>query len=364
MRTCGLDKVECIVIGAGVVGLAVGAELARRGREVVVLEQHEIIGSETSSRNSEVIHAGIYYPSGSKKAELCVRGRARLYRHCEDYDVPYRRCGKLIVASRPEQETTVRDYIAKARANGVSDLYWVSGAELESLEPEVNGVGGVLSPSTGIIDSHSYMLSLQGILEAHGGTIAFNTLVNRIGNGPTGLEVQTGDLRLACKYLINSAGLCAPDLAVQITPGPKAYFAKGHYYAYSGAAPFSRLVYPVAESGSLGVHVTLDLAGQVKFGPDARWIDSIDYEFDESRFEDFVAAIRTYYPGLDTQKLHPGYTGIRPKIAPADTGFSDFILATPADHGVAGLINLLGIESPGLTASLAIADEVCVALAV
>ncbi len=359
-----MDKVECIVIGAGVVGLAIAAELARHGREVVVLEQHEIVGGETSSRNSEVIHAGIYYPSGSKKAELCVRGRARLYHHCEHYDVPYRRCGKLIVASRPEQEAIVRDYITKARANGVADLYWVNRAELESLEPEINGVGGVVSPSTGIIDSHSYMLSLQGILEAHGGTIAFNTLVNRIRNGPAGLEVQTGDLRLACNYLINSAGLYAPDLAAQITPGPKAYFAKGHYYAYSGAAPFSRLVYPVAESGSLGVHVTLDLAGQVKFGPDARWIDSIDYEFDESRFENFVAAIRTYYPGLDKQKLHPGYTGIRPKIAAADSGFSDFILATPADHGVAGLINLLGIESPGLTASLAIADEVCAALAV
>lgn len=352
-----MDKVECVVVGAGVVGLAIAAELARSGREVVVLEQHDCIGSETSSRNSEVIHAGIYYPQGSLKAELCVQGKQLLYRYCDAFDVPYKRCGKLIVAVHDGQAEIVQGYIDKAAANGVADLRWLSAREVAELEPEVACVGGVLSPSTGIIDSHAFMLSLQGQLERAGGIIAFQTHVESVKADPMPL-VCTTDFELQADWFINCAGLHAPGLAQATPNAPKAFYAKGHYYAYSGRQPFSRLVYPVAEAGGLGVHVTLDLAGQIKFGPDVRWIDQLDYSFDESHFADFASAIRTYYPLLDEQRLHPSYTGIRPKIAPADGGFQDFRIDGPATHGVPGWINLLGIESPGLTASLAIAREV------
>lgn len=357
-----MDKVECVVVGAGVVGLAVAAELARAGREVVVLEQHDCIGSETSSRNSEVIHAGIYYPQGSRKADLCVRGKHLLYRHCDQFDVPYKQCGKVIVAADQSQIDTVKGYIGKAAANSVEDLRWLSAAEMAQLEPEVDCVGGVLSPSTGIIDSHAYMLSLQGELERCGGMIAFQTRVQNVQARKTqsqsSVRVATSDFELQADWFINCAGLHAPELAAGTPNAPVAYYAKGHYYAYSGRQPFSRLVYPVAQTGGLGVHVTLDLAGQIKFGPDVRWIDGVDYSFDESFFNEFVAAIRSYYPALDEQRLHPSYTGIRPKIAPPEGGFQDFRIEGPVTHGVPGWINLLGIESPGLTASLAIAQEV------
>ncbi|XOV85727.1 MAG: NAD(P)/FAD-dependent oxidoreductase [bacterium] len=353
---------ECVVVGAGVVGLAVAAELARAGREVVVLEQHNCIGSETSSRNSEVIHAGIYYPQGSRKAELCVRGKHMLYRYCDRFGVPYKQCGKVIVAADPTQVETVKGYIEKAAANGVDDLRWLSAAEIAEMEPEVSCVGGVLSPSTGIIDSHAFMLALQGELEHYGGMIAFQTHVrdvrSRNAERQTSVQITTSDFELQADWFINCAGLHAPALAAGTPDAPRAYYAKGHYYAYSGRQPFSRLVYPVAQTGGLGVHVTLDLAGQIKFGPDVRWIDGLDYSFDESHFDDFVAAIRSYYPALDEQRLHPSYTGIRPKIAPPDGGFQDFRIEGPSIHGVPGWINLLGIESPGLTASLAIAEEV------
>ena len=354
-----MDSVDCVVIGAGVVGLAVASRLALNGREVVVLERHDLIGAETSSRNSEVIHAGIYYPAGSLKAELCVRGKAQLYEYCEAFAVPHARCGKLIVAAHEGQVETVQGYIGQAADNGVGDLRWLRREELEALEPAVATVGGVLSPSTGIIDSHAYMLSLQGELEANGGMLALLTNVERIEVDGAQPIVHTQAMSLACEWLINSAGLSAPQLAREVPGTPGAYYAKGHYYAYSGKQPFSRLVYPVAEAGGLGVHVTMDLAGQVKFGPDVRWIDTPDYAFDETHFDDFVAAIRTYFPAVEPERLHPSYTGIRPKIAPQGAPFSDFVIATPQDHGVQGLVNLLGIESPGLTASLAIADLVC-----
>lgn len=353
-----MERVEAIVIGAGVVGLAVAARLARSGIEVIVLEQHDLIGSETSARNSEVIHAGIYYPTGSLKAKLCVQGKHLLYEHCQEYHVPHQNCGKVIVASRAEQVETVRSYIAKAKENGVHDLRWLSEQEVNELEPEVRTVGGVLSPSTGIIDSHSYMVSLQGILEQHGGLVALNSKVSALEKSSSGLRIETDEMALECDYLINAAGLTAPDLGAQLTDGPSAYYAIGHYYSYSGKQPFSRLVYPVAEPGGLGVHVTLDLAGQVKFGPDVRWIDSIDYAFDESNFDAFVTAIQAYYPGLDPSRLMPDYTGIRPKIAPSSVAFADFEINGEEDHGVPGLVNLLGIESPGLTSSLAIAENV------
>ncbi len=352
------ERVDCLVIGAGVVGLAVAARLAALGRDVLVLERHELIGAETSSRNSEVIHAGIYYPAGSRKAALCVRGKALLYAHCAAYGVPHARCGKLIVATQDSQIATVRGYVAQAAANGVEDLRWLSQAEVHAMEPEVTAVGGVFSPSTGIVDSHAFMLSLQGQLEAGGGMIAFETAAEQLTPGSTGPVVEAAGMTLATNWLINCAGLAAPGVGAQLVDGPTAHFAKGHYYAYSGRQPFSRLVYPVAEEGGLGVHVTLDLAGQVKFGPDVCWIDNVDYDFDEGRFDAFVDAIRRYYPALDPQRLHASYTGIRPKLGPAGSGFQDFSIAGPQDHGVRGFVNLLGIESPGLTASLAIAETV------
>ena len=354
-----MDKVDCVVIGAGVVGLAVAAELAGKGLEVVVLEQHDCIGSETSSRNSEVSHAGIYYPTGSVKARLCVRGKGLLYEYCENYKVPFTRCGKIIVAAHDGQRATVEQYIDKGHANDVHDLHWIDADQVAELEPAVRSVGAVMSPSTGIIDSHGFMVSLQGQLEAAGGMVALQTPVTRIEAGPV---VHTPDFTLAADRVINSAGLQAPDLARGIDGAPDAHYAKGHYYSYSGRPPFSRLVYPVAEQGGLGVHVTLDLAGQVKFGPDVRWIDQVDYTFDNSHFEDFVTAIRNYFPGVEEARLQPSYTGIRPKIAPAEAGFTDFLILGPDDHGVAGCVHLLGIESPGLTSALAIAEEVAGAL--
>jgi len=350
------EQVDCIVIGAGVVGLAVAARLAAGGAEVVVLERHGLIGSETSSRNSEVIHAGIYYPSNSLKARLCVRGKHLLYEHCENYGVPHDRCGKVIVATSDAQRTVVDGYIRQAQINGVTDLSWIDQQGLAELEPEVVGVGAALSPSTGIIDSHAYMLSLQGILEAWGGFIALHSEVAAIETQPHQV-VHTPEMSLRARWVINAGGLNAPNLAAGLPGAPQAHYAIGHYYTYSGAQPFRRLVYPTAQDGGLGVHVTLDLGGQIKFGPDVRWINGVDYAFDDSRRDEFIEAIRAYYPALEEERLQPGYTGIRPKISPAGVE-SDFMIHTPAEHGVEGRINLLGIESPGLTASLAIAEAV------
>jgi L-2-hydroxyglutarate oxidase LhgO len=351
-----IERVECVVIGAGVVGLAVASQLAAAGREVIVLEQHSAIGTETSSRNSEVIHAGIYYPAGSRKAQLCVRGKQLLYEHCEAYAVPFKRCGKVIVATGPQQRAVVDGYVAQAEANGVYDLRWLGQAELNELEPEVCGVGAALSPSTGIIDSHAYMLSLQGIIEANGGFLVLQNKVLGIDRAES-LLVRTEQMTLAADWVINAGGLHAPELAKNTPGAPKAHYAIGHYYTYSGVQPFQRLVYPTAEQGGLGVHVTLDLGGQVKFGPDVRWVKSMDYTFDDSRRAAFVEAIRAYYPGLDETRLQPGYTGIRPKIAgPGEN--ADFLIRGPLEHGVRGRIDLLGIESPGLTSSLAIAEAV------
>ena len=353
-----MDKVDCIVVGAGVVGLAVAAELAKRGREVLVLEQHEAIGTEISSRNSEVVHAGIYYPRDSLKAQLCVRGKELLYRYCQERRIPHEQCGKIIVASSEKQTSAVKAYISKAHSNGVKDLSWIDARQVADLEPEVFSVGGVLSPSTGIVDSHAYMLSLQGDLEANDGMVAFRTCVLSIVSNSNLNIVETPEFEVSAEWVINSAGLSAPSLSAGLAGSPEGYYAKGHYYSYSGRQPFSRLVYPVAEAGGLGVHVTLDLAGQIKFGPDVRWQDDLDYSFDTSHFDDFVLAIRQYYPGLDATRLHPGYTGIRPKISPQGAEAADFMIHTPSTHGVKGRINLLGIESPGLTSSLAIAERV------
>ncbi len=352
------ERCDAVVVGAGVLGLAVARTLARLGREVLVLERHELIGSEISSRNSEVIHAGIYYPTGSLKADTCVRGKALLYEYCEAYNVPYRRLGKIIVATSADQFDTLQSYQRQARANGVGELPWMTRTEMLALEPKVDALAGVYSESTGIIDSHAFMLSLVGDVESGGGTIAFLTEVTDLERRDGSVRVHCGDFALDARIVVNAAGLAGPAIAARLGAAHRGYYAKGHYYTLSGKSPFSHLVYPVAEAGGLGVHVTLDLGGQARFGPDVVWQEDEDYGFDGVDFERFVAAIRRYYPDLDESRLHAGYTGIRPKLAPAGAPPSDFVIEGPAENGVPGLVNLLGIESPGLTASLAIAERV------
>tara|TARA_B100000929_G_scaffold164521_1_gene130345 strand:+ start:2836 stop:3876 length:1041 start_codon:yes stop_codon:yes gene_type:complete len=340
-----------------VVGLAVARALARNGREVLVLERQNAFGTETSSRNSEVIHAGIYYPTGSLKARMCVRGKELLYEYCENYRVPCERIGKIIVATSARQFETLRDYQRKAKENGAGELPWLSQRDVEKLEPAVLCRAAVLSPSTGIIDSHSFMLSLLGDLEAHNGIISYLTEVSAI-NTNSGITVRCDGFELAPQVLVNSTGLDAVALSPATGPEDRGYFAKGHYYVLSGMSPFNRLVYPVAEEGGLGVHVTLDLAHQTRFGPDVVWTDGPDYTFETSNLDRFIDAIRRYYPDLDATRLHTGYTGIRPKLGPADAPTSDFVINGPERTGVSGYVDLLGIESPGLTASLAIAERV------
>ena len=352
------EQCDAVVIGAGVVGLAVARALARAGREVLVLERHDVIGSETSSRNSEVIHAGIYYPTGSLKAAMCVRGKAMLYAHCADYHVPHKRVGKVIVATSEQQFAVLEAYRRQARLNGAGELPWLDRAEVLALEPHVDALAGVYSETTGIIDSHAFMLSLEGDLAAGGGMIAFLTAVQDLERRPAGVRVHCADMAIDARIVVNSAGLAAPILAGRLGREGRGYYAKGHYYALAGASPFKHLVYPVAEAGGLGVHVTIDMGGQAKFGPDVVWQDDEDYGFDGVDIARFADAIRRYYPALDETRLNPGYTGIRPKLAPAGEPASDFVIEGPAQTGVPGFVNLLGIESPGLTASLAIAERV------
>ena len=361
------ERVECVVIGAGVVGLAIARALALAGREVIVLEAAEGIGTHTSSRNSEVIHAGIYYTPGSLKARLCVAGKHQLYDYCAHHGVPHRRIGKIVMATEEGEIDALKSYMAKAAANGVEDLRWLSRGELRELEPEVRCVAGFLSPSTGIIDSHALMLALQGDAEEHGASIAFFSPVDSGEARADEIWLHVGGaepITLAGKSVVNSAGLFAQNVTNSIDGVPSSsvppqYFAKAHYYTLSGKSPFHRLVYPVATNAFLGVHVTLDLAGQARFGPDIIWTDRVDYAFDHTREPLFYEAIRRYYPGLKEGRLTPGYTGIRPKISGPNDPAADFLIQGPRDHGVAGLINLYGIESPGLTASLAIAEHVC-----
>jgi L-2-hydroxyglutarate oxidase LhgO len=360
-----MDEVECVVVGAGVVGLACARALARAGREVLVLEQETIVGSHTSSRNSEVIHAGIYYPKGSMKARLCVRGRDMLYAYLAERGVPHARPGKIIVATDEGQAGQLAGIAAAARGNGV-ELTPLAAADLAALEPSLNGVAGLLSPFTGIVDSHAYMLALQGEAEAHGAVTAFRTRVLSARPCARGLEVavESGgeQTRLAARWLINAAGLFAGALAASIEGlGPHArpvHYCKGSYFGTSARAPFKHLIYPVPERDGLGVHLTLDLAGRARFGPDTEWIDAPDYRVHPARADGFYAAIRRYWPGLPDGALQPDYAGVRPKLHPAGGPATDFTIEGPETHGVPGLVNLFGIESPGLTASLAIAEEV------
>jgi L-2-hydroxyglutarate oxidase LhgO len=361
-----MDKVDCVVVGAGVVGLAVARRLAQAGREVIVLEAAEGIGTVTSSRNSEVIHAGIYYPAGSWMARMCVSGKRALYAYCRDHGIPHRNCGKLIVATSPKESEKLQSIKAHAEANGVLDMQALSGDAARALEPALNCNAALLSPSTGIIDSHAYMLALRGDAEAAGTAFAFYTPLIRAKAAAGRIEVDAGGdapMTLECDLLVNAAGLGAPSVArsiegmpIELIPVP--YLAKGNYFSCSARAPFSHLIYPVPEPGGLGVHLTLDMAGQARFGPDVEWVDAVDYAVDPARAERFYPAIRRYWPTLPDGALMPSYSGIRPKIVPPAVASQDFLMQGPHDHGVAGLINLFGIESPGLTSSLAIADHV------
>ncbi len=360
------DAVECIVIGAGVVGLAIARSLARAGHEVLILEAARQFGTETSSRNSEVIHAGLHYPNGSLKARFCVTGRDMLYAYSAEHGVPHKRLGKLTVACDEHEVKSLEAIKKKAEGNGVDNVEWISGDEARAMEPALRCVRAFHSPSTGIIDSHALMLAYLGDAEAAGASIAYRAPVLRGRATRDGAALEIGGdeaMSLDCKILINSAGLYAPSLARRIDgipPAsiPKDYFCRGVYFSLAGRAPFKRLIYPVPEHAGLGVHLTLDMGGQAKFGPDTEWIDGVDYTVDPRRGDKFYAAIRTYWPGLKDGTLQPGYAGIRPKISGPTEPAADFVVQGPDTHGVAGLINLYGIESPGLTSSLAIAEYV------
>eukprot|EP00250_Pteridium_aquilinum_P029537 c3963_g1_i1 orf=198-1475(+) len=387
------ERVDCLVVGAGVVGLAIARAMAMHGREVLVVEAAPTFGTATSSRNSEVIHAGIYYPHNSLKALLCVQGRKSLYSYCNEHNVAHKQLGKLIVATHPSQISTLESILLNGRKNGVSDLRFLSGKEVSELEPNIGCVKALLSPSTGIIDSHSFMLSLQADAEVHGATFAFNSSVIQGNVCCEGIEmhvcsteVLTGQgkpdqmdansLVLCPKTIVNAAGLNASTIARRLhgfpmEAVPAIFFSRGCYFSLTGLekAPFSHLVYPIPEEGGLGVHVTLNLSGQVRFGPDVEWLDSMyadgahqlefDYTVDPKRAEKFYPEVRKYYPALQDGALKADYAGIRPKISGPHDPPGDFLIQGQEAHGICGLVNLFGIESPGLTASLAIADRVC-----
>jgi L-2-hydroxyglutarate oxidase LhgO len=361
-----MDRVECVVVGAGVVGIAVARALARAGREVLVLEAAEGIGTGTSSRNSEVIHAGIYYPANSLMARLCVRGKWLLYDFCRARGVPFRNCGKLIVATTAEEAEQLDAIRARAAANRVDDLRKVTAAEARALEPNLACTAALLSPSTGVVDSHAFMLAMQGEAEAAGALFVFHSPVEGGEVTDDGVLLRVGGaepIELAAETVVNSAGLSAPALARSIEgmPAdriPTPYYAKGNYFTLAGRSPFSRLIYPVPVAGGLGVHLTIDLGGQARFGPDVEWVEAPDYTVDPRRADVFYDAVRKYWPALPDGALQPGYAGIRPKIVPPSVAKQDFVIQGESAHGVPGLINLFGIESPGLTAALAIAEEV------
>jgi len=364
------EPVDVVVIGAGVVGLAVARALALAGREVWVLESEGSIGSGISARNSEVIHAGIYYPQGSLKARLCVQGKHLLYAYCAERGVAHRRCGKLLVATNPAQMEDLFQVQARARANGVEDLQLLNAAEAVALEPALHCHGALLSPSTGIVDSHGLMLALQGDLEHAGSQVVPHCHVDKVELSLTGRhQIWTQDgTCLAARTLVNAAGLSAPAIArrfagLDARHVPQEFFAKGNYFSLSGKAPFQRLVYPLPEPGGLGVHLTLDLAGQAKFGPDVQWVDdATDYQVDPARGAAFYAEVRKYWPDLPDGALQAAYSGIRPKISGPGEVAADFCVQGPQTHGVPGLMNLFGIESPGLTSALALAEMVSVLL--
>jgi len=363
-----MERVDAVVVGAGVIGLAVARALAIAGRDVVILEAEDAIGVHTSSRNSEVVHAGIYYPAGSLKARTCVEGRQRLYAYCAERGVDHRRCGKLIVAPDPEQERDLESILARAHSNGAADVVRVTREEAVSMESELRCVAALHSPSTGIVDSHGLMRAFLGDAERAGAMLALKSRLERAVVRSGGIELHvTGADPILAREVVNSAGLGAPSLARRIdgypaSLAPTERYAKGSYYRLATRAPFTRLVYPVPEPGGLGIHVTLDLGGSARFGPDVEWVGDIDYSVDPRRADGFYAAIRRYWPALPDDALVPDYAGIRPKISGPDEPPADFVVQGPHDHGVPGLVHLFGIESPGLTASLPLADAALAAL--
>jgi L-2-hydroxyglutarate oxidase LhgO len=359
------DIVDAVVIGAGVVGLAVGRSLAVAGLETLVIERNRRIGEETSSRNSGVIHSGIYYPANSLKARLCVRGREQLYQYCQERGIAHRRFGKLIVAQR-DQLPGLQALQTCGLANGVSDLRWLDAGTVREMEPAVTCAAGLFSPSTGIIDVHEFMTTLLGDLEAQGGSVVLDSEATSIRAVRGGLElsVRTGsdEYVIVARNLVNSAGLDAVALAQRVEGAalgeiPTAYLAKGNYFSCS-SRPFRHLVYPMPNDAGLGIHATLDLDGSVRFGPDVEWVTNLNYDVDPSRAPHFRESIREYWPAVVNVTLQPAYAGIRPKIVGPGQKAADFVIAGPAQHGVPGLVHLLGIESPGLTAALALAEHV------
>ena len=361
-----MENIETVVVGAGVVGLAVARALARAGHEVVIVEAAEAIGTETSSRNSEVIHAGIYYAAGSLKARLCVEGKERLYTYCSEHGVGHERCGKLIVATAEDELVMLDGLKDKALANGVDDLMFMTPGQVAAREPAIFCHGALLSPSTGIIDSHGLMLAYLGDAEDAGAMLALLSPVEAGQVTDDGIVLNVGGaepIELCARYVVNAAGLGANRLAgaidgMPVGKVPPLYCAKGCYFGLEGRSPFNSLIYPAPNEASLGVHVTIDLGGQCRFGPDLEWVDRIDYDVDPSRADGFYDAIRRYWPALPDGAIMPGYAGVRPKVQAPGTPAADFMIQGPADHGVAGLVNLFGIESPGLTSSLALADEI------
>jgi L-2-hydroxyglutarate oxidase LhgO len=361
-----IESVDAVVVGAGVIGLAIARRLALDGREVIVLERHDAIGSETSSRNSEVIHAGIYNLPRRLKTTLCVAGRPMLYRYCAEHGVPHARLGKLIVAVEPAEIPTLAKIKEQGELNGVDDLVWLTGDAAMLLEPQLVCVAAVLSPSTGIIDAHQLMLALEGDLEDAGGIVVLKAPVEagEVRNDGIRLEVGGAEpMQLQARTVINAAGLGAMDLARALKGLPPQHaaplwYAKGNYFRLTAKAPFSRLIYPIPVPGGLGTHMTLDLAGRARFGPDVEWVDSLNYAVDPRRGDKFTDDIRRYWPDLPDDALAPDYAGIRPKLGPAGSPILDFRIEGPAQHGVPGLVNLFGIESPGLTSCLAIAEHV------
>jgi L-2-hydroxyglutarate oxidase LhgO len=360
------ECLDCAVVGAGVIGLAIARALSMAGHEVIVLEAADAIGTGTSSRNSEVLHAGMYYPEGSLKARLCVEGNAMLRRYLPEHHVKHELLGKLIVATNDKEEEQLAAIQAKGQANGVEQLHLLGGAEAHALEPKLRCTAALHSPLTGILDTHGYMLALQGDIEANGGIVALKSPV-------LGAEVQDDGILLSvggdepsqvlCRRVVNAAGLGAQTLGASIRglppeSVPPLFLCKGNYFLLSGRVPFSRLVYPTPQSAGLGVHFTLDLAGQGRFGPDVEWVDRPHYEVDPHRGDGFYAAIRRYWPEIGEDALRPGFSGIRAKLRPEGQAASDFLIQGPAQHGIKGLVNLYGMESPGLTASLAIGAHV------
>jgi L-2-hydroxyglutarate oxidase LhgO len=360
-----MERVEAVVVGAGVIGLAVARALALKGFAPIILEKASHFGSETSSRNSEVIHAGIYYPDGSLKAALCVEGRERLYAYCRERNVPPRHCGKIIFAHSSDQSGALEQIQQAAASAGVEDLRPLDATAVRALEPALQAAEALLSPSTGIVDSHSLMQAFLADAENLGAVLVCNTEVSRITRGDGGWRVHIAGEdgpTVETPILVNCAGLGANALAartegLEAVHAPALHYARGVYFTYAGRTPFSRLIYPVPEPGGLGTHLTLDLSGGARFGPDVEWIDGVDYTVDPGRHAKFAAAAQRIWPQLDPAKLHPGYAGVRPKLSAQGEPAADFLISGPQDHGLDGLLNLFGIESPGLTSSMAIADR-------